>query len=160
GVGALVLSEAALITLWLVERSRRQKSERRALAKEALLAEVFRANPQPMALTTVTENRYVDVNDSFAELTGYLREDLLGRTPMELNFWSREKQAEFTERLVMKEARDVELRLRTRDGSVRDLRASAALVVMNAAPCALTTATDVTGQRLQNRRRYFFNLPM
>jgi PAS domain S-box-containing protein len=48
---------------------------------EERLAKAFRNNPVPLALQNVSEQRYVDVNESFLRLTGFKREEILGETP-------------------------------------------------------------------------------
>ena len=48
----------------------------------------FNANPEPISITTFREGRYVDVNDSFLRMLGYRREEMIGHTSKELNFWS------------------------------------------------------------------------
>ena len=48
---------------------------------EERFAKAFRNNPVPLALQNVSEQRYVDVNESFLRLTGFKREEILGPTP-------------------------------------------------------------------------------
>ncbi len=47
----------------------------------------FNANPEPIAIGTISEGRYIDVNESFLRVTGYRREEVIGRTSVELKFW-------------------------------------------------------------------------
>src|SRR5205823_720313 len=47
----------------------------------------FNANPEPMTISTIREGRYLDVNDSFLKITGYRREEVIGRTSSQINFW-------------------------------------------------------------------------
>jgi PAS domain S-box-containing protein len=48
---------------------------------EERFAKAFRNNPVPLALQNVSEQRYMDVNESFLRLTGFKREEILGKTP-------------------------------------------------------------------------------
>ena len=58
----------------------------------------FNANPEPMTIAALSEGRYVDVNGSFLRVTGHLREEVIGRTSLELKFWKcPEDRAKFTE---------------------------------------------------------------
>ncbi len=50
-------------------------------------AKMFQASPLPIAITTADEGRFIDVNDSFLRTVGYDRENLIGRTSVELGFW-------------------------------------------------------------------------
>src|SRR5918995_4033311 len=49
----------------------------------------FAANPAPAAICRLTDLRFVKVNDGFLELTGYKREDVLGRTVYEIDVLER-----------------------------------------------------------------------
>jgi PAS domain-containing protein len=56
-------------------------------ASEERFSKAFHRNPQPMSITTVAEGRYLDVNDSFLVMSGYSREEVIGRTSLELRVW-------------------------------------------------------------------------
>jgi PAS domain S-box-containing protein len=47
----------------------------------------FHLNPEPITIATVSEGRYLDVNESFLRITGYQREEVIGRTSLEVKFW-------------------------------------------------------------------------
>ncbi|WP_262272129.1 helix-turn-helix transcriptional regulator [Microvirga yunnanensis] len=49
----------------------------------------FAANPAPAIICRLTDLRFVKVNDGFLELTGYKREDVLGRTVYEIDVLER-----------------------------------------------------------------------
>ncbi len=49
--------------------------------------QLFRHNPCPMALSTVPDGRFVDVNHAFVQTTGYSRDEVLGKTPWECEWW-------------------------------------------------------------------------
>ena len=42
---------------------------------------LFRSNPTPMALSTLHDGRFRDVNDAFLETYGYAREEVVGKNP-------------------------------------------------------------------------------
>src|SRR6266700_693611 len=68
----------------------------------------FNANPEPITIATLSDGRYIDVNTSFLRITGYRREEVIGRTSLEIKIWKgQEDRAKFLEVL-------------TKQGSVRD----------------------------------------
>ena len=114
---------------------------------------VFRANPQPMSLTTLAEGRYLDINESFLGVSGYSREELIGHTSLELGIWdnteAREdfiRQMNSTDSLV-----NVETRLHTKDGGMRVLLSSAEKLDIAGQQCLLVASSDVT-ERVANQR--------
>jgi PAS domain S-box-containing protein len=60
----------------------------------------FAANPAPATICRLTDLRFVQVNEGFLELTGYKREDVLGRTIYEIDVLERaERRSLVRERL-------------------------------------------------------------
>ncbi|HZW91824.1 MAG TPA: PAS domain-containing protein [Candidatus Eremiobacteraceae bacterium] len=50
-------------------------------------ATAFRCSPQPFTLSTIKEDRYIEVNDAFVQRTGWAREEAIGHTTLELGIW-------------------------------------------------------------------------
>ena len=113
---------------------------------EERFSKAFRANPQPMSLTTVAEGRYVDVNESFLSMSGYAREDVIGHTSLELEIWETpDHRAEFISQLREKGAlRNIEAKFRIKDGSLRLLLSSAERLELGGEECLLVASSDIT----------------
>ena len=109
-------------------------------------AKSFRANPQPMSLTTLDEGLYLDVNDSFLEMSGYTREEVIGHTCSKLRIWETEEHCmNFIERLnLMGSIVNLERKFRTKDGSKRVLLSSAEKLEIAGLQCVLVASSDIT----------------
>ena len=118
-------------------------------ASEERFAKAFQSNPQPMSLTTLDEGRYIDVNESFLDMSGYTREEIVGRTTLELKVC--EKYADhtpFVRRLREQGAiHNMEGTFRTRSGAFRVLLSSAELMEIDGQQCILIAATDITERK-------------
>jgi PAS domain S-box-containing protein len=66
----------------------RMAAEAALRRSEAMLSHLFATSPDSIALTEMSTGRYTLANDSFLRLTGYSREELLGRTSFELRIWA------------------------------------------------------------------------
>src|SRR5258706_1689140 len=88
---------------------------RRKWGEEERFAKIFRSSPTCLAITTLNDGRLVDVNEGFERLTGYTRQESLGRTVVELNLWPGSQ-----DRAQMVKALQTRGSLRDREGSVRD----------------------------------------
>ena len=84
-VGGLFL----LRQLHLLKRVEQAQAEREASLRssEERFAKAFRASPAAMSISTFKEGRILDVNDRYAELTGYRPQELIGRSVAELGLW-------------------------------------------------------------------------
>ena len=54
---------------------------------EELYARAFMSNPVAMSLTDTATGRFTHVNSAFAELVGYTRSEIIGKTSEEMRFW-------------------------------------------------------------------------
>ncbi|HSS98494.1 MAG TPA: PAS domain S-box protein [Terriglobales bacterium] len=113
---------------------------------EERFAKAFQSSPLPVLITTWEEARFQDVNDAALELSGYSREDVIGRTVDELNLWgSPEDRAAFYQ--VLQESRQVKAlqsTFRTRKGEIRHVELFADTIELDGVSCLLTIARDTT----------------
>ena len=120
---------------------------RRALKKsEEKFSIAFRECPSAFAVTRLKDDRYLEVNETFERLTGYRRDELLGRTPFEIGLW--ENPAHRKELVAQLQAegkvRNEEVRFQTRDGSIRSCLTSAELIEIDGERCLLSLTSDIT----------------
>jgi PAS domain S-box-containing protein len=143
------------VRLILTNRKQRSVSEEllvteRALAhSEHLLSSAFRSSPDGFAINVFPDGPYLDVNDGFTRLTGYTREEVIGKTPLELNLWLEpglrghilSQLSEHTE------VRNVEFSFQTKSGQLRTGQLSGSLLDLDGRRCALVVVRDFSEQR-------------
>jgi PAS domain S-box-containing protein len=120
---------------------------------EERFAKAFRANPQPMSLTCLASGKYLDVNDSFLQMSGYTRDQVIGKTSLELNIWgSPEAREEFVTDLKERGSLvNRETRFYVSDGSARTLLSSAERLEIDGKQCLLVASSDITERMLAQR---------
>jgi two-component system sensor histidine kinase UhpB len=126
-----------------------------ALMREALHASeeqfrtVFRASPAAIAIGTVRDARYTEVNDSYVRLLGYSRDELVGRTVDEIGLWADAAVREALRgRLQRGESiRNHEGRLRRKSGEVVETLFSIEVVDFGGEPLAMATHVDITERK-------------
>jgi PAS domain S-box-containing protein len=129
--------------------TQRKKAEEDLKISEEKFSKAFRASPDAFTLCTLANGRFVEANDSFLRLTGFTREEVTGRTAPELGIWPFPKQRDQFVALLKRdgEVRDIELRLARKSGEVRTILASAHIVEVEGAQCAISILRDVTDRK-------------
>ncbi len=112
-------------------------------------ARAFHASPALMAIARVADGRIIEVNAAFYAGAGYTREEVIGRTSLELKIWPNpEHRIAFMARLKDKgHVRDYEAVFHTKTQEVRFVSLNADVFEHNGEPCMLMTAIDLTERR-------------
>jgi PAS domain S-box-containing protein len=100
-------------------------------------------------LCTASDHRYIAVNDSFERQTGWMREEVIGQTPVDLGIWADPKErTQLLEQMASGATiRNVEMRARTKSGDIRTGSLSALLMEISGRRCVLCVVADLTYAR-------------
>ena len=118
------------------------------LESEIRFRRAFELGPVAAVIATLDEDRFLEVNEHYTKLTGYDREEVVGRTARELGMWSspedrRKLEAAFA---VGGNFNELELKLRTKDGRIREILLSGEEITYGGYRCMLKMFNDVTDQ--------------
>jgi PAS domain S-box-containing protein len=125
------------------------QTERALAHSEHLLSSAFRSSPDGFAINVFPDGPYLDVNDGFTRLTGYTREEVLGKTPLQLNLWTNPglRTRVLSQLSEHAEVRNVEFTFQTKSGQIRTGQLSGSLLELDGRRCALVVVRDITEQR-------------
>ncbi len=128
------------------DETERLRAEQARDRSEALLTHVVATSPDLITLTDMATGRYVMVNDAFVRISGFSRDEAIGRTSSELGLWT---SAEAGERFVADlqsdgEVRDRAMVFRDRHGQRFTLLVSAARFEMEGRQYLVLNGRDVT----------------
>src|SRR5262245_23347053 len=143
GAGAPVVVGAAR------DVTERVVTARALRASEDRFTTAFHASPIAMAITTVDEGRYVEINEAFERQMSYTRDEVIGRTSVELNVWPSpaDRVAMIATLQSQKTLRDQNAQFRTKSGSLITTLYSAGLITVGGRPCVLAALADITAQK-------------
>jgi PAS domain S-box-containing protein len=109
----------------------------------------FRFSPDAMSLIDLNSEKFLDANNSFLTLFGFSREEVIGRTSLELGIWvSSVDRANAID--LLKSSRELcnfECDCRTKDGDTKTLLASCEVISVDGRDCILTIAKDITERK-------------
>src|SRR5689334_3742447 len=113
------------------------------------LATAFSLGPVILTITRLADGRVVEVDERFVRATGYTREEVLGRTPIEIGLWIDPAQrGEGLRRLREGQpVREIEANFRMKSGALRTCLMSADLIELHGEPCVLTALTDISERK-------------
>jgi|CXWL01.1.fsa_nt_gi PAS domain S-box-containing protein len=125
-------------------------------ASEERFAKAFQAGPYPVVISELDSGLVVDANDAASRMFGYCKEEVEGRTTLEMGLWpSAEARACFVEELKRGgSVRNVEVTLRSKNGEIHQCLVSSELIELNGRQCCVTVGDDITeSKRLERALR-------
>lgn len=127
----------------VTERRREQEALK---ASEERYRTVFQTNLDGIAITRLSDGMCVDANQAFLDLMGYEREEVVGKTTLELNMWvdfeERKKYAEILRRTST--CGELKAQLRTKGGGAFWARGSSSVIRIEGTDCILTMVRDIS----------------
>jgi PAS domain S-box-containing protein len=150
----------ALTKKWLLNFQARLQMAELAQANESLamseerFSKAFHESPLPSGIQSFPDQRFVDVNQRLAQVTGYKREEMIGRTPVELFLWEKPEIADqWYEGLLRQElVRDQEAKIRNQAGALLEVLVSLSPIALAEQPHVLLLAQDVSERALLERQ--------
>ena len=129
-----------------LESARRESEER--------FQKSFYGTPVAMSLLALPDNRFIDVNESFLRLFEFTREEVIGRTSLDIGLWSDPAAREgLLEKLRAGEpVRNVELTLRTKSGKTRHVIVAVETLSLGPQEAWLSAVVDITETKDLERR--------
>ncbi|MFB2981101.1 GAF domain-containing protein [Microseira sp. BLCC-F43] len=146
-------SIADLVSL-AIEAHERQRTEAALRESEEKFSKAFRSSPSAIAIASFPEGRLIDINDNFSSISGYDREEVIGRTALELNFWvNLEDRLRSIQMLQNQGAiRNFEFQFRKKSGEIVVGLYSAERIVLGGQECILLVVTDIS-DRIRDREQ-------
>ena len=127
----------------------RKKAETALRESEERFSKSFRLSPVPAAIYKLGGFKLLEVNEAFKTMAGFSEEEIVGRSAAELDLWSDKTAQRQFEQTIEKtgSVRDLDLRLRAKDGALVDCLVSADTVTIHDERCVLCVMQDITDRK-------------
>ncbi|MDQ3817538.1 MAG: PAS domain S-box protein, partial [Acidobacteriota bacterium] len=128
----------------------RKLAQEKLRESEERFAKAFNSSPMVMVLSSLETGKILEVNETFTGLTGYSREEVVGRTALGLGLWAKPQDRDELIRDIRQlgRVRNLEHVFRTRDGREIIGLISSERIEIGGEAFALTVIQDITGRKL------------
>ena len=146
---------------YIFDISDRKEAEQALRLSEEKFAKVFENSPDSVTVSSLESGRFIEVNKGFEKITGYTRDEVIGRTIDDLNLWQNpgDRQAMLKELKSKGSLRDYQIQGFNKNGDYFELLNSCEMIEIDSEPCLLSISRDVTEQnRVKNamtKQRYY-----
>jgi diguanylate cyclase (GGDEF)-like protein/PAS domain S-box-containing protein len=122
-------------------------------ASEEKFSKAFHASPSLMAISEIATGKYVDVNEAFLRTLAFKREDVIGKTSLEMSlFFDPNQRAAVLERMKHEGSlNNIEVLVRAHDGEIHDGLFSAEYIRLQDRELLLTVMSDITERKNMER---------
>ncbi|NWJ45997.1 MAG: PAS domain S-box protein [Chloroflexi bacterium] len=119
------------------------------LQSEYRFAKIFEASPIAMAISTVADGRYREVNESVLKMLGCTREEMIGRTSVELGLWFEQSDRERMLKVMQAQGfvSELDLKIQTPKGEILHCLAYAEILELNGEKYLLTMLHNITKRK-------------
>lgn len=123
----------------------RKLSEQTLATSEDKFRKAFFTNPDSLTITSI-DGRYISVNNGFTQIFGYDKEEVLGKTSLEIKIWQNPDERN----LFIKNLKDTgivknfETKFYSKRREIRDCLVSATLIEFDGEPHVLSTTRNIT----------------
>jgi PAS domain S-box-containing protein len=116
---------------------------------EEKFMKIFNVSPMLIAITTLQDFRFVDVNETFLKTFAFRREEVIGKTAGDLKIFPIPRQRSKVLKALQEKgfARDIDVTFRTKDQETRFGSFSAEFIKLQDRDYLMTVMTDITDRR-------------
>jgi PAS domain S-box-containing protein len=127
----------------------RKQAEKALQESEEKFRLAFHTSPDSINLNRLEDGVYIDINDGFTKVTGYMRQDVLGKSSVELNIWAHLEDRQQLVAGLKKHGvvENLEAEFRGKNGQIKTGLMSARVLSINNEQVILSITRDITERK-------------
>ncbi len=124
-------------------------SNERLRFSEEKFSKIVHLGPVIITLSKVEDGEYVEVSEYFLKLTGYSREEVIGRTAIDLKIWGENSDRDLVIGILRRDGvvRELDIHFKSRDGTIYLMRYSAEIITIAGKQHLVSVAIDITERK-------------
>ena len=137
----------------------RKQSEEALRGSEERFSKAFQASPIIITLSQMHSGKLLEVNEAFEKIMEYSREEVIGKTTVELNIWESQLERDRFMQIFRTNGqhRNTEVKFRTKSGKYITCLYSAELIDLEGEKCLLSNIEDITERKKAEARILHLN---
>ncbi len=137
-----------LLAQWVGALLERREVWKELEAYEERISKAFQASPNAITLTRLEDGCFLEVNEGFLRLSGFTREEVIGKSSEDLGIWRFADRGEMMARLQREgQVQSIDLPLADKAGNMHLCRVSAAVIELDGKAALVAITQDVTEQK-------------
>lgn len=126
----------------------RIKTENQLKESEIKYKMAFRTSPDSITINSI-DGLYVDVNEGYTSIVGYTKEEVIGKSSLDINIWAipEDRQKIIDALRKNQQIENLETVFRAKDGSLVTTLVSANLITLNEKPHILLICRDISDRK-------------
>ena len=161
------LEASRLASLNLIEDMKeeiieREKAELALMDSEEKFRLSFQTSPDSININRLDDGMYIEINEGFSTITGYKKEEVIGKTSLEINIWENPADRFKLGSILRSNGRiqNYETKFRMKSGHIIYGLMSASLITLNNEPHIISITRDIsdikaTQEELKKNERLF-----
>ncbi|MGQ7946618.1 PAS domain S-box protein [Flavobacterium sp. WC2509] len=137
------------ITSFSLDLTKIKEAELKVLESEEKFRLAFMNSQDAFSISSFENGKIIDVNESFCNIYDYTKEEIIGKTSIELNlYFDKNDRTKFYEAVKANDfVKDHEIVMRKKNGEVVIVSISANILMLNNEKIMLSIARDITAQK-------------
>lgn len=127
------------------EITERKKAEKKFQETESLFKTAFKTHPDSININRLSDGIYIDVNEGFSRLTGFSRQEVVGKSSLDIHIWHDENDRIKLVNLLKKEGKaiNLEAKFKKKNGDIQTGLMSASIILLNKIPHILSVTRNI-----------------
>jgi PAS domain S-box-containing protein len=127
----------------------RKKAEEKLRESEEKFSKTFKTSPYAITITEPSSGKIIDVNDGFCNVSGYIYDEIIGKSTIELHLWENENDRIYVinELKNKRKINNREFRFLKKSGEVMFGLFSADIIHLNDKPSILSSINDISERK-------------
>lgn len=128
--------------------------EEQLILSEKKFSQAFHLSPDIMTITRM-DGTYVEVNEGFVRISGFSKEEAIGKKPTDLGLWQNQWERDYIveSQKSHREIRNMEVPFRCKDGQIVYGQLSACILSLDGEACYMVVVRDITVQVQAEKER-------